>query len=922
MTSLKSKQSNAKENLQERLKDNLLCLDGAMGTMIQNLNLTEETYKGKLFKEHPIALKGNNDVLNITQPDIINKIYEQYLLAGADLITTNTFNAQNLSQFDYKLDSFIEDINLEGCKIARKVADRFTLLTPEKPRYVLGSIGPSNKSASLSPDANQPAERAITWDEIVKTYSQQAQMLIKGKVDALLLETAYDSLNIKATIWGIEEAFRITGKKLPIMLSFTIMNGGRLLAGQSIEALVATVKHLPLLSLGMNCAFGAKQMAPYLRQLAAISPFPISFYPNAGLPNELGQYSQTPEEMTKEITPLLEEKLINILGGCCGTTDKFIRSLHEQIKNAKPRITTKTNEHLILSGQDTLTFSPEKPFILIGERCNVAGSRKFLRLIKEKKYEEAIYIAQKQVTEGAQILDINMDDGLIDAPKELSHFLRLIANEPEIARVPIMIDSSTWEVVESALKNIQGKPVVNSISLKEGEEAFLKKASYLQRYGASVVIMAFDEKGQADTYDRKIEICQRAYQLLVEKLNFPPNEIIFDPNVLAICTGLEAHRYYAYDFIRAVKWIRKHLPKAQISGGISNLSFAFRGNNYLREAMHAVFLYHAIQAGMNMGIVNPNTQIQYTDIPESLKKAIENIIFYPSEESEEKLLAIAQKLLEQKKSNKTKIITEKWREESIDKRLSYAIQHGNTSYLREDLEEALKVYQHPVDIIEGPLMKSMNMVGELFGAGKMFLPQVVKTSRTMKQAVEILQPYLLKGQESKINQKILLATVKGDVHDIGKNIVSVVLTCNGFKVIDLGVMVASETIIQKAKAFNVDVIGLSGLITPSLHEMTLVVKEAQKASLNIPIMVGGAATSALHTALKIAPEYENVVIHTKDASQAARKAIEITTEKSKNIQFTEIRKTQSKLREEYKKQQTKNKLTPLKESRENKPKLF
>lgn len=915
---------NSIPSIQESIQKRVLCLDGAMGTMIQQLHLDEKEFKGKQFAQHPISLKGNNDILNITQPLVIAEIHRKYLLAGADIIETNTFNAQSISQTDYELTSFIEEINAAGCKIAREIADQFTALTPEQPRYVVGAMGPSSKSASISPDVNNPAQRSITWDELALAYYEQATTLIQGNVDALLLETAYDTLNIKAMVWGIEEAIKKTKKNIPIMLSFTIMNGGRLLAGQNIEALVATVQHLPLLSLGINCAFGAEQMTPYVRQLANISPFPVSLYPNAGLPNALGGYDQTPEEMKKEIEPLLKEKLINILGGCCGTTDKFISALSPLTKTALPHLPHKRKQQLTLAGEQPLALTPEKKFILIGERCNVAGSRKFLRLIKEKKYEEALHIALKQVTGGAQILDLNMDDGLLDVTSEMTHFLRLLSSEPEIARVPIMIDSSDWDVVTAALKNIQGKPIINSISLKEGEDSFLTKAKYLKRYGAAVVIMAFDEKGQADTFERKIEICSRAYKLLTEKINFPAEDIIFDPNVLAVCTGLEEHRSYAHYFIQAVEWIHQNLPGAHISGGISNLSFAFRGNNFLRESMHAVFLYHAIQAGMDMGIINPNTKIQYIDVPEDLRIAIENIIFYPTEKNEEELISIAQALLNKKKDDNPKEKIEIWRSESLKKRLAYAIQHGNSNYLEEDLKEALIYYKNPVQIIEEPLMESMNTVGQLFGQGKMFLPQVVKTSRTMKKAVDILQPYILQHEtrESTQKPKILLATVKGDVHDIGKNIVSVVLSCNGFEVLDLGVMIPCEEIIQKAQENNVDLIGLSGLITPSLYEMVTIAKAAQKAELALPIMVGGAATSALHTALKIAPEFQNIVVYTSDASQAAQIALQLVNPKTKASISKEIIKQQEKTRKEYTKQQGQEQLTSLDESRKNKEQLF
>ena len=856
-------------NIQQLLKERILILDGGMGSMVQQYNLTEEDYRRTQFAHLPGNIKGNGEALNITRPDIIQSIHEQYLQIGADIIETNTLNATSISMADYGMESYIREINLSAARLARKVADEYTTKNPSKPRFVAGSIGPTNKTASISPDVSNPAFRAITFDELKIAYKEQIAALIEGGVDLLLVETSFDTLNMKAALMAAEEVMSETDKKLPLMLSITIAGkSGRILSGQTLDAVVASVAHIDLLSIGLNCSFGASDMKPFLKELGRITPCYISAYPNAGLPNSLGQYDETPEKMAKQIKEYIDERLVNILGGCCGTSPAHIAQYAELIKNAKPHTPAPRNQNMILAGLDVLEITPKSNFINIGERCNVAGSRKFLRLIKEQNYEEALTIAHKQVEDGAQILDINVDDGLLDSPKEMTTFLNLIASEPDIARVPVMVDSSDWKVIESGLKCLQGKSIVNSISLKEGEEEFLRKARLVRSYGAAIVAMAFDEQGQADTFERKIEICSRMYKLLTEKAGFQPCDIIFDPNVLAIATGIESHNNYALDFIRATEWIKQNLPYAKVSGGVSNLSFSFRGNNYLREAMHAVFLYHCINKGMDMGIVNPSSSILYEDIDAGLRNTIEDVIFNRNPKAADRLIEYAQQTAD--KSTQTEQKQDEWRTFSIDKRLEYALVKGIGDFLEQDLTEALSVYPQPIDIIDKPLMSGMNKVGSLFGEGKMFLPQVVKTARTMKKAVTILQPAIEKSRKDNTAKagKILLATVKGDVHDIGKNITGVILSCNNYEIIDIGVMVPPEEIVQKAIEYQIDMIGLSGLITPSLQEMSFLATELEKSGLNIPLLIGGATTSKLHTALKIAPLYQGAVVHVKDASQA------------------------------------------------------
>ena len=865
------------KTIQQLIRERILVLDGAMGTMIQQYNLSEADFRGERFKDIPGQLKGNNDLLCLTRPEVIEDIHRKYLVAGADIIETNSFNATSVSMADYHVQAYCREINLAAARLARRMADEFTALNPEKPRFVAGSVGPTNKTCSMSPDVNNPAFRALTFDELQAAYCEQMEALLEGGVDALLIETIFDTLNAKVAIRAAELSMEKIGRRVPLMLSVTVSDiAGRTLSGQTLDAFLASVEHADLFSVGLNCSFGARQLKPFLEQLASRAPYYISAYPNAGLPNSLGQYDQTPEDMAAEVKEYIEEGLVNIIGGCCGTTEQYIALYQDLIQGVQPRVPVKKHAHLWLSGLELLEVSPEINFVNVGERCNVAGSRKFLRLINEKKYDEALSIARKQVEDGALVIDVNMDDGLLDAAQEMTTFLNLVASEPEIARVPIMIDSSKWEVIRAGLKCVQGKCIVNSISLKEGEEVFIAHAREVKQLGAAVIVMAFDEKGQADTYSRKIEVCERAYRILVDKVGFAPEDIIFDPNVLAVATGIEEHNNYAVDFIQATGWIRKNLPGAHVSGGVSNLSFSFRGNNYIREAMHAVFLYHAIQQGMDMGIVNPATSVLYTDIPQDILERIEDVVLNRRPDAAERLIETAERLKQEKEGTASQEGNASaqllWRNNTtVEERLQYALVKGLSDYLEEDLQEALSRYPNAVSIIEGPLMAGMNHVGDLFGSGKMFLPQVVKTARTMKKAVAILQPYIEAEKEEGARSagKVLVATVKGDVHDIGKNIVSVVMACNNYEIIDLGVMVPAEQIVETAIREKVDIVGLSGLITPSLEEMVHVVTELQRAGLDIPVMIGGATTSKLHTALKIAPVYHAPVVYMKDASQNA-----------------------------------------------------
>ena len=899
-------------------------LDGAMGTMIQSYGLTEQDFRGSRFADNSVEMRGNNDMLNITRPDVILDIHRRYLRAGADIISTNTFSSQRISEADYGLEDVSREMAYEGARLARKAADEFS--TPDKPRFVAGSVGPTNKTCSMSPDVSDPTLRELTYDQLYDAYAEQMEALVDGGVDLILIETIFDTLNAKAAVDAATSVIRRKGKDVPVMLSVTVSDlAGRTLSGQTLDAFLTSMSCYDIFSVGLNCSFGARQMKPFLAHLARKAPCYVSCHPNAGLPNSLGLYDETADTMAPQIAEYIDEGLVNIIGGCCGTTDEFIERYVPLVEGRTPRQPQPLPGTMWLSGLELLDVTPEVGFVNVGERCNVAGSRKFLRLIKEKKYDEALAIARKQVADGAQVIDINMDDGLLDAKAEMTTFLNLVASEPDVARVPVMIDSSKWDVITEGLKCAQGKCIVNSISLKEGEETFVSHARDVMRYGAAVVVMCFDEQGQATTYERRIEIAQRAYRILTEKVGMNPLDIIFDPNVLAIATGMEEHDAYAADFIRATGWIRKNLPGAHVSGGVSNLSFSFRGNNWIREAMHAVFLYHAISQGMDFGIVNPATKVLYSDIPADRLEIIEDVVLNRRRGASERLIALAEEIKASQEAADVNMASreqEERRLKPLDERLQYALVKGIGDHLEEDLAEALTVYPKPVNIIEGPLMDGMNTVGKLFGSGKMFLPQVVKTARTMKQAVAILQPHIEAGSTDNYEKagKVLIATVKGDVHDIGKNIVGVVMACNNYEVIDMGVMVPPEQIVRKAIEEKVDIIGLSGLITPSLEEMVNVVKEMEKAGLDIPVMIGGATTSELHVALKIAPVYSGPVVWMKDASQNPLMASRLLSDKGHSEIQRNLDEKYSVMRNEYEAHQ--QELSSLDEARKNKLNLF
>ncbi|MGL5151038.1 MAG: methionine synthase [Clostridium sp.] len=908
------------KNLQTELKRKILILDGAMGTCIQNLNLQEEDFRGEAFKDIHIEQKGNNDILSITQSEYIKNIHNDYLSNGADIIETNTFNGTRISQQDYGLEEYVYKINYEGAKIARECADNFT--TEKKPRFVAGSIGPTNKTLSISPDVENPAIRGISFEELESAYKEQIAGLIDGGVDLLLIETIFDTLNARAALCAATHVYKEKNVNLPIMISVTLTDkSGRTLSGQTLEAFVASINHDDVISIGLNCSFGAKDLIPFVRELSELTDRYVSVHPNAGLPNGFGKYDEEPKVTAKFVEEMIEHKSINIVGGCCGTTPKHIKEIYNISLNKEPRKPNIKKKYSQFAGLELLKISKESNFINVGERTNVAGSKKFLRLIKEKAYEEALSIAREQVENGAQIIDINFDDGLLDSKKEMEIFLKLIGSEPEICRVPIMIDSSKWEVIESGLKSIQGKCIVNSISLKNGEDEFIKYASFIKNYGAGVVVMAFDEKGQADNYTRKIEVCKRAYDILVNKVKFPPEDIIFDPNILAIATGIEEHDNYGVDFIKATKWIKENLPYAKVSGGVSNLSFSFRGNNTIREAMHSVFLYYAIKNGMDMGIVNPGMIQIYDEIDKDLVKYIEDVVLNRYKGAADKLVEIAEDLknINVNNNDETKM---KWRNDDYKKRISYGLVKGIGDFIEEDIKEARENYSRALEIIEGPLMDGMTEVGRLFADGKMFLPQVVKSARVMKKGVSYLLPYIEeeKSDASSIKSgKILMATVKGDVHDIGKNIVGVVLACNNFEIIDLGIMVPLEEIIDRAIKEDVDVIGLSGLITPSLDEMCKVVSELERRGVNIPVMIGGATTSKIHTAVKIEPLYKGGVIHCIDASKSVEVCKAIVNEEKRKEYLINIKEEYKKTREKY---LAKNvKMIPLEEARGKKYKI-
>ena len=913
------------KKLDDIIKERILILDGAMGTKIQTYGLTEANFRGDRFTHLKGQLKGNNDVLSITCPDVISDIHRQYLEAGADIIATNTFSSQRISQADYSLEDQAYEMALAGARLARTVADKFS--TEEKPRFVAGSVGPTNKTCSMSPDVSDPAARDLTYDELLVAYQEQMDALMEGGVDAILIETIFDTLNAKVAIDAAMQVMSKRHQEIPIMLSVTVSDlAGRTLSGQTLDAFLASISSYPIFSIGLNCSFGATQMKPFLKELARRAPYYISAYPNAGLPNSLGLYDETAESMAPKMGELVDEGMVNIIGGCCGTDETFIAAYCPLVVGKKPHQPVAKPQTMWLSGLELLDVTPEVRFVNVGERCNVAGSRKFLRLIKEKNYDEALSIARKQVADGALVIDINMDDGLLDAKTEMVNFLNRIAAEPDIAKVPVMIDSSDWEVIKAGLKCVQGKSIVNSISLKEGEAKFLEHANDVKRYGAAVVVMCFDEQGQATSYERRIEIAERAYRLLTEQVGMNPLDIIFDPNVLAVATGMPEHDSYAEDFIKATAWIKQNLPGAHISGGVSNLSFSFRGNNFIREAMHAVFLYHAIQNGMDFGIVNPSSKVTYTDIPQAQLEIIEDVILNQRGDASERLIALASSLSAEQNvaavsGQSGSKDSEAFRSNlSVEERLMEALVKGIGDYLEDDLKEALQHYPHAVDIIEGPLMAGMNTVGQRFGEGKMFLPQVVKTARTMKQAVSILQPYIEaeKAEGASSAGKVLLATVKGDVHDIGKNIVGVVMACNNYEIIDMGVMVPAEQIVKKAVEEHVDIIGLSGLITPSLEEMVNVAKELERAGLDIPIMIGGATTSELHVALKIAPVYAGPVVWMKDASQNALVAARLMS--AQNQVEQELSEKYEHLREDYQQQQ--KKLLSYEEAKKQKNNLF
>ena len=909
-----------KKNIYNELQNRVLVMDGAMGSLIQEYKLSASDYHGERLKNHPYDLKGNNDILSLTHPEIIKEIHKKYLEAGADILLTNTFNATCISQADYGTEDLVYEMNKTSAQIARTIADIFTTQTPLKPRYVAGSLGPTNKTLSLSPDVNDPGYRAVTFDEIKDAYREQVEGLLDGGVDLLLIETIFDTLNGKAAIFAIEEAFEERNAKVPIMISGTITDAsGRTLSGQTVEAFLNSVSHIDFLSIGLNCSLGASELRPYIKELAKKAPFHISAHPNAGLPNQFGGYDETPETMSGFLKDYLDNNFVNIIGGCCGTTPDHIHAFSKIAEKAIPHKVNIPDNNTRLSGLEPVIINENTNFVNIGERCNVAGSRKFARLIHEKKYEEALSIARSQVENGAQVIDVNMDDAMLDAEKEMVTFLNLMMAEPDIAKLPVMIDSSKWNVIEAGLKCLQGKAIVNSISLKEGEKVFIDQAKKIKRYGAAVIVMAFDEKGQADTTKRRIEICSRAYRILTEKVHFPPQDIIFDPNVLTIGTGIEEHNNYAVSFIESIKWIKENLPFAKVSAGVSNVSFSFRGNNLVREAMHSVFLYHTINAGLDMGIVNPGMLQIYDEIPKDLLEKTEDLVLNRRPDATERLLEFAENLKSEEKREDKK---DAWRDLPLEKRIEHSLVKGLPEFVDKDMEEALKKYSPTLDIIEGPLMDGMNVVGELFGSGKMFLPQVIKSARVMKKAVAILLPYI-EAEKEKLNKpsqqkKVLMATVKGDVHDIGKNIVGVVLSCNNYEIIDLGVMVPTEKILDEAIKQQVDVIGLSGLITPSLEIMVEIAKEMEHRKIKIPVLIGGATTSKIHTAVKIEPEYSQPVIHVKDASLAVNVVSNLI---AKNQEYIQSVKNEYQQIRDFQGQRKEKEYLSLEKARENKFKI-
>ncbi|KZZ29038.1 methionine synthase [Alcanivorax sp. HI0083] len=911
---------NPRAQLTAQLKERILILDGGMGTMIQRCQFSEEEFRGSQFADWPSDLKGNNDLLSMTQPERIKALHKGYLDAGADIIETNSFNSTSIAMADYDMQDLARDINVAAARVAREAADEAS--TPDKPRYVAGVLGPTNRTASISPDVNDPGYRNTNFDALVNAYLEALDGLVEGGIDMVLIETIFDTLNAKAAVFAVDQYCYENNLDLPVMISGTITDAsGRTLTGQTTEAFYNSLRHARPISFGLNCALGPMELRPYIEELSRISETYVSAHPNAGLPNEMGEYDLDPFTMAKEVRAWAEKGFLNIIGGCCGTTPEHIAAMAEAVEGLAPRQLPDIEVACRLSGLEPCTIAKDSLFVNVGERTNVTGSKRFLRLIKEEDYDAALDVARDQVENGAQIIDINMDEGMLESAECMVKFLNLVASEPEISKVPIMIDSSKWEVIEAGLKCIQGKGVVNSISMKEGEEAFLHQARLLRRYGAAVIVMAFDEEGQADTRERKVEICTRAYKLLTEEVGFPPEDIIFDPNIFAIATGIEEHNNYAVDFIEAVGDIKRTLPHAMISGGVSNVSFSFRGNDTVREAIHAVFLYYAIKNGMDMGIVNPTMLAIYADIPEELRNAVEDVVLNRHEDGTEVLLDLAEKY-RGSGGEKAKKEDLAWREWAVEKRLEHALVKGVADYVEEDTELARQNAARPLHVIEGPLMDGMNVVGDLFGEGKMFLPQVVKSARVMKKAVAYLMPFMEKekeelGTQDEANGKILMATVKGDVHDIGKNIVGVVLQCNGYDVVDLGVMVPCETILEVAKEENVDIIGLSGLITPSLEEMVHVASEMQRLEMDLPLMIGGATTSRIHTAVKIDPAYDKAVVHVADASRAVGVASRLLSKTAKDDFVSELKETYEALRVRRKQQQVDRSLISIDQAREH-----
>lgn len=907
--------------IEAEVKKRILVLDGAMGTMIQQYKLKEADYRGERFKDFPHDLKGNNDLLSLTRPDIIKTIHSKYYEAGADIAETNTFNSNKISMADYHMEDLVYELNFASARLAREVADEFTQREPHKPRFVAGSIGPTTKTASISPDVNNPGFRGVYYDELVDIYYEQINALVDGGVDCLLVETIFDTLNAKAALYAIDKYFQQKQTMLPVMVSGTITdNSGRTLSGQTVEAFLYSLSHLPLLSIGLNCALGASAMRPHLQALAKASKFRVSAHPNAGLPNAFGEYDETPEQMQVQIKDFLDHNMVNIIGGCCGTTPAHIRAIAEEAARHQPRQIPELAKYMHLSGLEPVVITPETNFVNVGERTNVTGSKAFARLILNGNFEEAVNVARQQVENGAQVIDVNMDEGMLDSEEAMKTYLNLIAAEPDISKVPVMIDSSKWSVIESGLKCVQGKAIVNSISLKEGEAKFKEYAHKVLAYGAAVIVMAFDENGQADSYERRIEICTRAYNILVKEVGFPAEDIIFDPNILTVATGIEEHNNYAVDFIKATKWIKENLPGVKVSGGVSNISFSFRGNDSVREAMHSAFLYHAIKAGMDMGIVNAGLIAVYDDIPKDLLERVEDVLLNRRTDATERLISFAEQV---KNKGKVLVKDESWRQLPVRERLTHALVKGLDEYIELDTEEMRAQLPKPLEVIEGPLMDGMGVVGDLFGAGKMFLPQVVKSARVMKKAVAYLMPYLeaeklASGTQAEAKGKILMATVKGDVHDIGKNIVGVVLQCNNYDVVDMGVMVSADKILDAAIREKVDVIGLSGLITPSLDEMVFVAEEMERLGMNIPLLIGGATTSRAHTAVKISHVYNGPVVHVLDASRSVPVVSQLLSKTQKEDFVINIKKEYEDLREGYLSRKADKKMISLEQARSNK----